>query len=138
LPGDDTVSRRHCLLELAEDGAWVRDLGSRNGTRLNGEPIGPPAPDPHAAAAPVGPPRPLQAGDVLRLGNHLFLVALSDRPSEPVASSAERHDATANGSGRGTTGGPALPERLGDEAHAGVPTSGPGDHPPPAPPSPQR
>ena len=33
---DDTVSRRHAALEL-RDGAWrLRDLGSRNGTWVNG------------------------------------------------------------------------------------------------------
>jgi hypothetical protein len=33
---DDTVSRRHAALEL-HDGAWrLRDLGSRNGTWVNG------------------------------------------------------------------------------------------------------
>ncbi len=31
------VSRRHCAFWLRDDRAWVEDLGSRNGTRLNGE-----------------------------------------------------------------------------------------------------
>jgi pSer/pThr/pTyr-binding forkhead associated (FHA) protein len=30
------VSRRHCCLALVRDGVVVRDLGSTNGTRING------------------------------------------------------------------------------------------------------
>ena len=33
---DPTVSRLHAELELRDDGLWVRDLGSRNGTFLEG------------------------------------------------------------------------------------------------------
>ena len=31
------VSRRHCCLALDRDGVLVRDLGSTNGTRINGQ-----------------------------------------------------------------------------------------------------
>jgi pSer/pThr/pTyr-binding forkhead associated (FHA) protein len=31
------VSRRHCCLTLCRDGVLVRDLGSTNGTRINGQ-----------------------------------------------------------------------------------------------------
>src|SRR5262245_54515917 len=40
LPGDATVSRQHCLLEVDSERAWVQDLGSLNGTFINGEKIG--------------------------------------------------------------------------------------------------
>src|SRR5262245_25500135 len=40
LPGDATVSRQHSLLELDGDGVWVQDLGSLNGTFVNGTRIG--------------------------------------------------------------------------------------------------
>ena len=33
---DDGLSRKHCLFERRSDGWWVQDLGSRNGTKLNG------------------------------------------------------------------------------------------------------
>ncbi len=33
---DDEVSRLHASFEVTSDGAWVRDLGSRNGTFVNG------------------------------------------------------------------------------------------------------
>jgi hypothetical protein len=37
---DDSVSRRHARL-VSRDGAWIiQDLGSTNGTLLNGEPVG--------------------------------------------------------------------------------------------------
>jgi hypothetical protein len=34
-----TVSRRHATLALADDGWWLEDHGSSNGTRVNDEPI---------------------------------------------------------------------------------------------------
>ncbi len=33
------VSRRHCLIKVEDAGVSVRDLGSANGTRLNGAPV---------------------------------------------------------------------------------------------------
>jgi pSer/pThr/pTyr-binding forkhead associated (FHA) protein len=33
------VSRRHCVIKVANDGVCIRDLGSANGTRLNGQTI---------------------------------------------------------------------------------------------------
>jgi pSer/pThr/pTyr-binding forkhead associated (FHA) protein len=35
-PNSDWVSRQHCLLRVTSDGAYLRDLGSRNGTLING------------------------------------------------------------------------------------------------------
>jgi hypothetical protein len=39
LPGDDYVSALHARIELRRDGLWLVDLGSRNGTYLNGEAV---------------------------------------------------------------------------------------------------
>jgi len=36
---DGSVSGTHCEVEHNESGFWVRDLGSTNGTKVNGEPI---------------------------------------------------------------------------------------------------
>jgi len=33
------VSRRHCCVALAYDRVMIRDLGSRNGVRVNGRPV---------------------------------------------------------------------------------------------------
>jgi pSer/pThr/pTyr-binding forkhead associated (FHA) protein len=35
-PDSDWVSRQHCLLRVTADGVFLRDLGSRNGTLVNG------------------------------------------------------------------------------------------------------
>src|SRR5262249_29948177 len=39
LARDLTVSRRHCLIEVGEYGAWVQDLGSLNGTFVTGQKV---------------------------------------------------------------------------------------------------
>jgi pSer/pThr/pTyr-binding forkhead associated (FHA) protein len=62
---DRTVSRRHAALRFA-DGAWLlADLGSKNGTRVNGVPI--------AAEAPIEP------GDTLGFGAALVRFAPGHR-----------------------------------------------------------
>ena len=33
----EAVSRHHARIEAAQGGYWIADLGSRNGTKLNGE-----------------------------------------------------------------------------------------------------
>jgi pSer/pThr/pTyr-binding forkhead associated (FHA) protein len=35
-PNSDLISRQHCLLQVGTDSATIRDLGSRNGTLVNG------------------------------------------------------------------------------------------------------
>jgi pSer/pThr/pTyr-binding forkhead associated (FHA) protein len=61
------VSRRHCLLTVTEQGAFVRDLFSRNGTVVNSERI-------------TGD-RTLRDGDRLKLGSLVLLVGI--KGSEP-------------------------------------------------------
>jgi len=36
-PKSDAISRRHCVIRLRNDQVFVEDLGSRNGTHLNGK-----------------------------------------------------------------------------------------------------
>jgi predicted component of type VI protein secretion system len=55
LPNDDYISARHARFEPRQDGVWVQDLGSTNGTYLNG--------------ARLEHPRRLSAGDVVRVGD---------------------------------------------------------------------
>lgn len=61
-PRSDSVSRRHCVLTIEESRVLVRDLGSRNGTAVNGETI-------------TGD-RVLASGDLLRVGRLEFEVCI--------------------------------------------------------------
>jgi FHA domain len=54
LDGDEFASARHARIDQRPDGVWVEDLGSTNGTFVNGE--------------RVTSRRRLQPGDVLRVG----------------------------------------------------------------------
>ena len=81
LPGDATVSRQHCCIELDDYGAWVQDLGSLNGTHVNGEKVGQRARSNNDDATMMQPPRHgLEDGDELRVCNNIFAVVLNDVP----------------------------------------------------------
>jgi hypothetical protein len=67
LPEDDNVSRLHAVLQRYPTGWAIRDLGSTNGTYVNGQKI-------------VGE-RALRAGDKIRVGRSRLVVRAS--PSEP-------------------------------------------------------
>lgn len=78
LPGDITVSRQHCLIEIDGEGVWVQDLGSLNGTHINGEKIGQ-RERRDGDATMVQPPRQaLHDGDELRVCNNTFAVRLME------------------------------------------------------------
>ena len=53
---DHSVSGRHCELHFDGNRWWITDLGSRNGTRVNGVPV---------------KHRPLKPGDEIMIGSHL-------------------------------------------------------------------
>ena len=61
LPRDEYASSRHARIEALRDGVWVVDLGSRNGTFVNGE--------------PVEGREQLRTGDVVRVGETELRVA---------------------------------------------------------------
>jgi len=64
---DYSVSRRHARLFRRDDGWFVEDLGSRNGTLLNGRAV--------SGSAPLG------AGDIVRIGDTtLRVTALGEKP----------------------------------------------------------
>lgn len=54
IPADEYASARHARFEPRADGVWVQDLGSTNGTYLNG--------------TRLESPRRLTKGDVVRVG----------------------------------------------------------------------
>ena len=64
LAGDGHMSSLHFALETSIDGCQVEDLGSSNGTFVNGERV---------EEAEVGP------SDELRVGTTRFLMGLADR-----------------------------------------------------------
>jgi len=74
----ETLSRHHCRIEVGPDGAFVRDLSSRNGTFVNDTNIGqrvrgqPVAVDPEP-----GPRYGLADGDRLRIGGIELGVAIA-------------------------------------------------------------
>lgn len=82
LPGDASVSRQHCVIELDKYGAWVQDLGSLNGTLINGENIGTGVRTPQEDHATMRQPRRhmLNDGDELRICNNIFAVVLNSIP----------------------------------------------------------
>lgn len=58
------ISRLHCRLEQIEGRLFVRDLGSRNGIMVNGEPVG---------------ESKLEQGDTVTFGMSTFVVHLPDQ-----------------------------------------------------------
>jgi pSer/pThr/pTyr-binding forkhead associated (FHA) protein len=74
------VSRHHCLLDINPPQVLVRDLGSRNGTFVNGELIG----QRRNGQFPESPSlsefldHPLYDGDELRVGDMVFLVTVTE------------------------------------------------------------
>ena len=67
---DDTMSREHAAFEFAGGGLRVRDLGSRNGVRVNG------------SAVMVAE---LSSGDRVQVGARVFQLVLQERKREPRA-----------------------------------------------------
>lgn len=59
---DSFASSRHARIEQREGRFWLEDLGSTNGTLLNGAPLAP------------YDPAPLDAGDVISIGQTRFKV----------------------------------------------------------------
>lgn len=62
LDGDEFASAQHARFESKRDGLWVEDIGSTNGTFVNG--------------ARVTTPRRLTKGDIVRVGQTDFRVEL--------------------------------------------------------------
>jgi len=66
---DDTeMSKEHAAIEWSGSGLRICDLGSTNGTFVNGKPV----------AA-----QDLSAGDRIELGRHLLQLRFEERPHEP-------------------------------------------------------
>jgi pSer/pThr/pTyr-binding forkhead associated (FHA) protein len=92
-PSDDTMSTLHAVLERSPDGWCVRDLGSTNGTFVNGETL--------------AQQRTLQPGDEIVFG-HSAIVFRVPAPDTPLAGPASYLDATEEWSG-GAVEAPIVP-----------------------------
>jgi pSer/pThr/pTyr-binding forkhead associated (FHA) protein len=77
-PGNADVSRHHCVLDIDPPEARVRDLGSLNGTYVNGQKIGqrPRHLPPEAFRPDHTETHPLQPGDEIQVGGVTFSVGL--------------------------------------------------------------
>lgn len=73
-PNSDLVSRQHCLLQVTDEGALLRDLDSRNGTLINGQLL-------HGECN-------LVHGDIIQLGPLVLEVLLEVVSAESVADTA--------------------------------------------------
>ncbi len=103
-PQSDAISRQHCVILLHEDGVSIRDLGSRNGTVVNGATI-------------VGETR-LATGDQLRVGPlHLEVTVTDDagvvRPAAPAAEVAAKRVDKASRPAPSKATGPVKPSDSG-------------------------
>jgi len=75
-PAHMDVSRHHCQFEIDPPTVKVRDLGSRNGTFVNGQKIGErPERDLPPESWDNLPPRELREGDEVRIGHNIIRVA---------------------------------------------------------------
>lgn len=73
-PSSDQVSRQHAEILIAADGVTLKDLGSRNGTHLNGRLL--------------TEPSRLKAGDLIKVGPLTFAVLLQGAPAEAASAPA--------------------------------------------------
>jgi pSer/pThr/pTyr-binding forkhead associated (FHA) protein len=87
LPNDEdhsVVSRHHCLLDIDPPDIRVQDLGSRNGTYINGRRIGRRSVGQAAEDVGVGegPPYLVTKGDEIRVGRTILRVGVESSPDE--------------------------------------------------------
>jgi pSer/pThr/pTyr-binding forkhead associated (FHA) protein len=79
---DWLVSRHHCQVDVEPEGVRIQDLGSRNGTFLNGRrvaPFGPIQPEEHQNETFFGT-QVLKDGDELRVGPVPLRVTIKSNP----------------------------------------------------------
>jgi hypothetical protein len=71
---DDRLSREHARIEFRDGRFWLRDLGSRNGTALNGNLI--------------SSPQSLSTGDTIELGSNTLVVTIEPTPTATAETGA--------------------------------------------------
>ena len=90
LPNDDehrVVSRHHCLLDIDPPDIRVQDLGSRNGTYLNGRRIGrrPVTQAAEDVDPDAGPSYLVTEGDEIRVGHTILRVGVQSSSDDEGA-----------------------------------------------------
>jgi len=95
-PNSEWISRQHCLLRVGVDGVFIRDLGSTNGTLVNGTLV-------------VGE-RILVSGDTLQLGPLVLQVVTANLPTISDREIAFRTDTAVMYPGKTLSAFPILEE----------------------------
>ena len=86
---DPNASRAHCRLFVQDGKHWLEDLGSANGTTVNGDPI--------QGAVPV------KSGDVIGIGEVVFAFAIRSSRSGPSTSAFDERDTVVPGGAKART-----------------------------------
>jgi serine/threonine protein kinase len=105
---DLLVSLEHCRVEIQEHGCWIHDLGSRQGTIVNGLPVGKSA---------------VRSGDRLQIGMSSLVFAIDDPlatatpppggPQQRTASSSSQSNVAPSGQGFLDIPGYSITRKLG-------------------------
>ena len=77
---DPALSRRHCLLVASDEEVSIRDLGSRNGTLVNGVPV---------------EQQQMRHGDQIYIGDSILLFLLNPDDEHPIRNPVEFQDTAA-------------------------------------------
>ena len=98
-PGSDMVSRKHCAIKVADGKVTVEDMGSRNGSFVNGQKIA----QPHVA----------KTGDKIKIGKLQFELLID--PVKPGAKKPKVKNVVEAASRTATTGKkPSLEDSISD------------------------
>ncbi len=73
-PNNDQISREHAMFELTSDALFLQDLGSRNGTEVNGKKLS------------AHDPLRLKNGDLVKIGPLTFAVSIEGAPVAAASS----------------------------------------------------
>jgi predicted component of type VI protein secretion system len=92
IPGDEELSRRHAVVRSVAGSFEVEDLGSRNGTFVNGEKI-------------AGATR-LTGGDTIKVGQSVLVLEGVARAAETAISASPAHAAAAGAPSHGSPSAP--------------------------------
>jgi len=94
------ISRRHCVINIDPPQVHVRDLGSRNGTFVNGQNIGQRLTDGEGQDQPNAPLEySVDDGDEIRVGNLVFRVGITEscfEDADPSHFDCAKEDAVAH------------------------------------------